>query len=79
MYKLKKIKEKNKKRIRNVGKSNETKNVDQSWEIEEKRKTYNDKKHNKKISKENVSLSRLARIRNIKKKVLNLINFWNIM
>lgn len=73
MYKLKKIKEKIEKRIRNVRKSNETKNVDQSREIEEERKTYNDKKHNKKISKENVSLNCLTRVRNIKKKILNLI------
>jgi len=73
MYLLKKIAQKEEKRIITIIKSFEAKSLNIAITLEAKRKADNDSINNKEIREEKRSVNRIAIVRNLKKKVSYLI------
>ena len=74
MHYREEVTEESKKLKRTIRESTKTKGLELSLTIEKKRSTNNDTLNNKKIIKEKRSICVIARVRNRKKKIFNVIH-----
>ncbi len=73
MHHLEEITKKEEKLRVTIGKGIEAESIELTLAIEKKRKANNDAIHNKEVIKEKRSIRLIARVRNIEKKVSNMI------